>query len=90
MQLTACDIPMTEFRDMLKLLERREEVMRKLGVLGRLPIFDRGDRVGFFFGPGDEDYGFGTLEDTSQNTAQVVNDTGARYRVSPFSLFAVK
>jgi hypothetical protein len=90
MELTARNIPMSEFRDMLKLLERREAVMRKLGVLGRLPIFDRGDRVGFFYGAGDEDYSFGTLVESDQNTAYVQSDIGHEFKVSPFSLFAVK
>lgn len=90
MQLTACDMALDEFREMLKILERREEVMRKLGVLRRLPIFEPGDRVGFFYGPNDDDYGFGTLLETNQNTAVVLAEGGQRYKVSPFSLFAAR
>lgn len=90
MDITARNMPLNEFREILKLLERRENVMRKLGVLGKLPIFDRGDRVGFFFGAGDEDYSFGTLVDDNSNTAFVHGDDGRDYKVSPFSLFAVR
>lgn len=90
MDITTSSIPLAEFREMLRLLERRENVMKKLGYAGKLPIFERGDRVGFFYGPGDDDYSFGTLIDDNQNTAYILGDDGHTYKVSPFSLFALK
>ncbi len=79
-----------DYQELLDMLRRRQNTIKKLGYSGLQNCFDYGQRVGFFFGKGDGDFSFGELVDSDERTASILADDGRRYVVSPFSLFPIK
>ena len=72
-----------------KALEQKARHLKAQGISHLPPIFDLGDRVGFFFGHGSEDHSRGVIIADEGGHITIMAVDGRKYEVSPFLIFAL-